>query len=796
MRAGMAAIAFALLIPAWATAQVSENVVLFANENPKGSGYNDCWGFVSGADEYAVIGYGTGTLFYRVTDPGTPVLVGDIPGVSSIWRDMKVNGNYCYIVTEGTGGGLQIVDISDPDNPVLATTYTGFSTAHNIFIDNIAERAYVIGSDLGSGGMRILDIGTNPTSPTEVGSWETEYIHDLYVENDTAYVGCIYAGQFRILDASNPASVTNAATLSYGHSSHATWLLDSTPGYLLTADEESGGIIRCWDISNLGSISQVSSYGTGVGSSVHNIFSKNDTVYTSYYTEGLRVIDYTDPMSPVEIGYYDTYQGGGGPYEGMWGAYPYLPSGTIIGSDISTGLWLFRYIPDAGTVAGTVTDTSGTFAVPGLVSLPNEGLSDATDVNGDYSIAAPGGNRLIVTTAFGFYPDSTNVPIVAATTVTHDVSLVPAAGSSIGGTVTATGKAGLADAQVVIVGVPRSDQTGVGGSYDLPYVPPGSYQVIASKTGYDPDTAAVNVVDGVPSVVDFVLNPWFLSLDMESDPVWTAGAGGDNATTGIWERVDPNGTSDGAVQPEDDHTPVPGVLCWITGQSSPGAGIGDNDVDGGRTTLLTGIFDLSSLLDPEVNFHRWFTNDAGSAPGTDPWVVSISNNGGGSWATVESTLVSAASWTEVNFLVSDYVTPTSTVQLRFIARDDGSGSVVEAGIDDFGIHGAPTATVGIDDRAPGSAPGMIRLGQNRPNPFNPTTRIEFALPSTMNVDLAVYDPAGRLVNTLVRAPMKAGTHAAVWNGTDRNGNEVASGIYLYRLKAGGNVETRKLLLIR
>ncbi len=786
----------ATLLPGAASAQISSNVILLSNQNPKGSGYSDCWGFTSGADEYAMIGYNTGTLFYRVTDPGNPVLVGDITGVSSIWRDMKTNGNYAYIVTEGAGGGLQIVDISNPDSPNLVNTYAGFSTAHNIFVDSVTSRAYIIGSNLGSGGMRILDIGTDPVNPVELGSWEVRYIHDMYVRGDTAYVGCIYDGEFRILDVSNASSVTNLATLSYGHSSHATWLLDNTPGYLLTVDEEAGGLVRCWDISNLGTISQVSSFGTGVGTSIHNIFAKNDTCYASYYTEGLRVIDYTDPFAPVEIGYYDTYLGAGGPYEGMWGTYPYLPSGTIVSSDLSTGLWLLKYVPGAGTLSGTVTDTGGVFPVPGVVRIPAAAVSDSTDAAGAYAMTAPGGNQTVVASAYGFVPDTAVVNIVTASTVTYDFLLTPLPGGYITGTVNDPSSAPLGGVGVSIIGAPRSDITDAAGAYTLSHVPVGTYQVIASSFGYDPDTATVNVVDGGSSVADFTLQPWLTALDMESDPSWMVGAAGDAATTGIWERVDPNGTGGGTVQPEDDHTAAPGVLCWITGQSSPGATIGANDVDGGATTLLSGVYDLSGLVDPEITYYRWFSNDAGSNPATDPWVVSLSNNGGTSWVTVDSTMASDASWRFVLIPVSTFIAPTATMRLRFVARDDAPGSVVEAGVDDFGIRGAPAAVVSVEGGTDGGLSGRTRLGANRPNPFNPTTTIGFDLPARADVDLSVYDPAGRLVRTLVRAPLLAGSHSVVWNGKDQNGIDVASGVYFYRLAAGGFVETRKLLLVR
>ena len=173
--------------------------------------------------------------------------------------------------------------------------------------------------------------------------------------------------------------------------------------------------------------------------------------------------------------------------------------------------------------------------------------------------------------------------------------------------------------------------------------------------------------------------------DMESTAGWVSGAPGDNATTGIWERGNPVGT---AAQPEDDHSAI-GAQCWVTGQGTPGGSIGSNDVDGGSTTLLTPIIDMSALNDPTVSYYRWYSNDQGAAPNADVFVIEISNNGGSSWSLVESVgpdgSGTAGGWIQNVFRVSSVVTPTSQMRMRFIASDLGSGSIVEAAIDDFEV---------------------------------------------------------------------------------------------------------------
>ncbi len=182
--------------------------------------------------------------------------------------------------------------------------------------------------------------------------------------------------------------------------------------------------------------------------------------------------------------------------------------------------------------------------------------------------------------------------------------------------------------------------------------------------------------------------------DMEDDQGWTVGDAGDDASAGIWERVDPNGVWEGAteVQPEDDATPPTGIMCYITGNDPPGSSQGTDDVDGGKTTLLSPWFDLSGVMEAFVSYRRWYTNDTGYSPGEDYWVVQVTDNGS-NWVNLENTNTSDRSWALKTFVLDDYVELTSTVRFRFIASDEGDGSVVEAGVDEFELIGFQTMTL-------------------------------------------------------------------------------------------------------
>ncbi len=103
----------------------------------------------------------------------------------------------------------------------------------------------------------------------------------------------------------------------------------------------------------------------------------------------------------------------------------------------------------------------------------------------------------------------------------------------------------------------------------------------------------------------------------------------------------------------------------------------------------------------------------------------------------------------------------------------------------------PSNSIVTDVSRPPGLPGEFQLFQNYPNPFNPSTTIAYELPKASIVQLTVYDILGRELKTLVNELKQAGRYEATFNAS-----HLASGVYMYRLKAGSFVETKKLLLVR
>lgn len=280
--------------------------------------------------------------------------------------------------------------------------------------------------------------------------------------------------------------------------------------------------------------------------------------------------------------------------------------------------------------------------------------------------------------------------------------------------------------------------------------------------------------------------------DFETNKGWTVGAAGDGATTGIWERCDPQATT---AQAEDDHTPAPGVNAYITGCAA-GSSQGSYDVDGGKTTLLSPVFDLSGYASAQVSYYRWFSNDTGSSPEADDWWVDVTDDSGTTWVRLETLESSDRTWRLIERDLTEYIDLTSKVRFRFVAADTGSGSIVEAGVDDFAIVTFEDAAAGVVRADPGPT-GRLVLEQNAPNPFGAETTIRFSVPAPgAQVTLRIVDVAGREVRRLLNGERVSGTRVLAWDGLNHRGEAVASGLYFCDLQAGPERQLRKVTILR
>jgi serine protease AprX len=178
--------------------------------------------------------------------------------------------------------------------------------------------------------------------------------------------------------------------------------------------------------------------------------------------------------------------------------------------------------------------------------------------------------------------------------------------------------------------------------------------------------------------------------------------------------------------------------------------------------------------------------------GHDSLHVEVSTDGGNNWLRLPQSLTgTGAAFARYNGSLAPYV-GNSDVRLRFHFVSDATTRREGIYIDDFTYDWVST---GVADGTP-VIPAIFKLSQNYPNPFNPSTIISFSLSNKAQVELNVFDLLGRHVKTLVTGDVSAGEHTIIWDGKDETGQDVSSGVYLYKLDSSGASDARRMTLLR
>lgn len=349
---------------------------------------SDIWGHtdLNTGIEYALMGLNNGTAVINLADPASPVEVGTIAGSNTTWRDIKVLQffddslglwqAYGYVSSEANNN-IQIIDLNHlPFSVRLAAADNAASSAHNLYISNVDYTSntaltgqqpalHIAGQPQQGGAVSSYSLA-NPLQLNanwlQTGASRSNYSHDvasMLVTDQRAANQCDRPACQVLFDFNEQNiklwDITGASNLaladfSYSLASyvHSGWWTEDQQ-YLLVhdeLDETSHGLnstVRVFNLTDLTAPVLAATYTGPTKAIDHNGFVRGNRYYMSNYQRGLTILDITDPTAPTQAGYFDTFPASdSAAFNGLWGVYPYLPSGLILGSDINSGFYLFR----------------------------------------------------------------------------------------------------------------------------------------------------------------------------------------------------------------------------------------------------------------------------------------------------------------------------------------------------------------------------------------------------------------------------------------------------------------------
>ena len=340
------------------------------------------WTDPSTGTEWALVGHSSGTSFISLKKPRKPEYVGILPKTSdayaSTWRDIKVYRNHAFVVSDGAGAhGMQVFDLTqlrDVDDPPQTfsptATYDSIRSAHNIVIDEETGFAYSVGSSGGGktcgGGLHMIDIRT-PSNPIFAGCFAdrrtglggTGYTHDatcvVYRGPDSEHRGkevCFGSNETRlsiadVSDKEDPVALASAAYPDVAYA-HQGWL-DKDHEYLYMNDEldefnsQPNTRTLVWDVKDLDDPVVVEEFLHTTRASDHNLYIVGDRMYQSNYAVGLRILNISDRESPAELAHFDTDPDSDGEgFSGAWSNYPFFESGVIAVTSMRGGAFFVK----------------------------------------------------------------------------------------------------------------------------------------------------------------------------------------------------------------------------------------------------------------------------------------------------------------------------------------------------------------------------------------------------------------------------------------------------------------------
>ncbi|UCF04573.1 MAG: T9SS type A sorting domain-containing protein [bacterium] len=675
---------------------------------------NATWFTFTPFGEYGFICAGDlGVQVVRIAEPVLPPELASSYTSTYLPWGITISGDYAYLANQPGSSDLQVLDISDPTNPILAGSCNTPDGSFEIAVSG--DHAYVAGRLT---GLLVMDI-SDPTSPMHIATYNTSgYAVGLAVSGNYAYVAD-YGSGLLVFDVSNPATPTLVDDYNTPHLARNV-RISGDCAYL--ADGQTGMMV--FDISDPTNIVHIGTCDTPY--EAYDLTIEGDYAYIGDLESGLQVIDISNPTTPIIIGSCDT---------------PGRVRGVTVEGD-------FAYAADRGSGLQVIDITDPTNPI--LVgNYDTPGHARVVAITGDYAYVADveGGVHIFHVFQRRFNTTSNTGRSLAVNELKRDIAEVQLTTTEVGTIVWSVSADNGAHWEPIVPGA---------GWHSV--IHPGSELMWKSQHVYDLEQPGIN------PTCSFIEMEWIYSsveVGFDIKP--------GSCPNPFNVKNDPNEDDKGEGPNKEYAKPRKGGVL-------PAAIVGSDELDVNEidisTILLEGIAPIRSNYED---------------------VTRPVENGGECACTDEG---------PDGYL--DLTLKFRRMELAEVLGSVGHGEVVELTItgsllDGTAFEGTDCVTI-VGKRSSGpkfEKIEVVELWPPVPNPSNPMTRISYSVPDACVVSMEIYDISGRLIIRLLdNITVTGGKHTVEWRGVDKYGRAVGSGVYLYRLIAGNEIITRKMVLLR
>lgn len=696
------------------------------------------------------------------------------------------------IVYTANGGILQNVDISDPSNPILL----GQVPTNGIISDIAKEDNYVYLAEEDS-GLKVIDV-SNTSNPLQVSEMLlTGPVNKLIVSNQTLYIaeggydGSQWIGGLRTLDISDPL---NPMPLGFYNSSRKPYFISLVGDYIYMSQSSVETLII--DISDLSNLTLAGSFNTRLG----NTFLLGNLLFI-----GMKIFDVMNPLNPILIG-EAVFQGVAEDVT-VSGNYAFITNGNYYDGyawRVGKKIRVFNITDPANPTEIGLYESPGNVA---MISIMNNVLIISEGVYPDVSTSEEGSGLRII--------DVTNpaLPEPVGFYETPGISMDVVVRNNYAFVLSLYGGISVVDIEDIF------NPTQIG-YYNSPGSP--NHLVLQDNYAYLADglrgLRVVEITDltNPIEVGNFETGDLFTELDVQDDYAYVLFDGAMH----ILDVSNPSNISEVSFF-EFQFTPLAvlvngnyaylgdGVKDWHWGGAGGWIKIVDIAIPS-NPVLVGEYYDIGGSMDPVFyptdlalqGNYLYVANEVGSlrvfdvSDPTNPVVISNTSTFGDEIEIYQNYTFISKSYVGMNiFDISDPLNPELIETFNQFRRINGlslnnQGKIFTASVEYGMLIFKNDLVTKVDDENE-VTPTQFSLNQNYPNPFNPITKISYSIPSNGFVTLKIYDILGREIALLVDKEQTVGFYSVEFNA-----NNFPSGIYIYVLKSGKQISSKKMVLLK